>query len=108
MQGDPPRRGNAVSTAHRQVHEYDIGRELGDRGNGFVSVARGSDDVDLILVRKESGESFSDNDVVVDDQQSDHPSGTSSRTNVPRSLADSTSRQAPLSTASSASRRRPR
>ena len=88
---------------HGHVHEHDVRLGGGDEGLRLGSIGGGADDLDVVGERDHLLEPGTDDGVVVDENDADHPVGTSSVTRVPWPGAESMSRRAPKSAAASAS-----
>ena len=93
---------HAVEHGHGDVHEHDVGTQLGRQAQRLFAVGRLTHHLEALLLEGAS-QAFAQHAVIVGEQQADGHAGASSRqrTVVPRSGAESMSMRAPTASARS-------
>ena len=99
---------DAVEHRHGDVHEHDVGPQLGRQAQGLLAVGRLADDLEPLLLHR-AAQPLAEHAVVVGEQQATamaqvfRSCGASSRqrTVVPRSGTESMSMRAPTASARS-------
>src|SRR3954453_1215776 len=99
---------DAVHDRHRQVHEDDVRPGVAGERDRLRAVRGRPDDLDVAGAVEQLGEPGPHDGVVLGEQHTDHATGTSRLTRVPRPGSESMSSLPPASRAMSASTRRPR
>src|SRR5579875_3354067 len=80
----PTRRFEAVEARHRDIHQYDVGAQLGDVRERLATVAGLADDLDARKLADQRFEAGANQKMVVAQQETDGSHGTANLTRAER------------------------